>query len=282
MSFLFIKILDSSIAPSDIAFLRCLFGVLPLYILLIWKTKKETWRLLPWKKIIIVGLTNAAIPWTLIALSETVIKSGTASILNATTPLWTSLVGFFLFSIRLSIRQWLGILIGFIGILILLNFDISGFLGENFIGMGTMIMATLCYGFSSQFIKRFLAGVSVLIIAAGTLTVGMILNGCFSILSNGFPIAAFQSWKSIVALIGLGVFGSGIAYLLSYYMIKEGSAEFSTFSTYLAPVTAMFWGWLLLDEPLSAKLIIGLFIILGGVYLSGKKAKRKTTNGLKM
>lgn len=282
MSFLFIKILDSHIGPSNIVFLRCLFGALPLYILIVWKTQKETWRGVPWGKIGIVGLMNAAIPWTLIALSETVIKSSTASTLNATTPIWASLIGFCFFSVRLSIRQWVGILIGFIGILILLGFDISDFLGDNFIGTGTMIVATLCYGFSSQFIKRFLGGVSVLVVAGGTLTVGMVVNGCLSIILNGFPTEAFQSWESIVSLIGLGVFGSGIAYVLSYYMIKEGSAEFSTFATYLAPVTAVLWGWLLLDEPLSTHLIIGLLIIFGGVYLSGKQAKRKTTHALKM
>ncbi|HEX6923769.1 MAG TPA: DMT family transporter [Bacillales bacterium] len=276
-SFLFIKVLVSYTEPWEIVFLRCLLGAIPLYVILIVKTTKETWRNLPWRALLIAGVLNAAIPWTLIALSETTIKSSTAAVLNATTPIWTSLMGFALFSVFLAKRQWIGILIGFIGILILMDFDLSGFLSENFVGVGTMILAPLCYGFSNQFVKRFLGEVPVLIIAAGTLTVGYILTGIFSVATSGFPTHVFTSWEPLLSILVLGVFGSGIAYLLNFYMIQKGGPEFASFVTYLVPISAMFWGWFILDEPLSAHLIIGLLFIFGGVYLSGKKTKKKTT-----
>lgn len=274
-SFLFIKVLDSYTQPWEIVFLRCLLGAIPLYAILLVKTTKETWRNLPWIPLIISGLMNAAIPWTLIALSETTIKSGTAAILNATTPIWTSLMGFALFSVWLTKKQWIGILIGFAGILILMNFNVSGFLKENFVGVGTMILAPICYGFSFQFVKRYLGEVPVLIISAGTLTVGYVATGIFSISMGGFPTAVFTAWEPLVSILCLGVLGSGFAYLLNFYMVQKGGAEFASFVTYLVPVSAMFWGWSILGEPLSAHLIIGLLFIFGGVYLSGRKSKKK-------
>ncbi|HEX7065791.1 MAG TPA: DMT family transporter [Bacillales bacterium] len=274
-SFLFIKVLISYTEPWEIVFLRCLLGALPLYVILLMKTTKETWRNLPWRALLLAGVLNAAIPWTLIALSETTIKSSTAAVLNATTPIWTSLMGFALFSVFLSKRQWIGIFIGFIGILILMDFDISGFLSEDFVGVGTMILAPLCYGFSNQFVKRYLGKVPVLIIAAGTLTVGYMVTGIFSVAASGFPVDIFTSWEPLMSIIVLGVFGSGIAYLLNFYMIQNGGPEFASFVTYLVPISAMFWGWLILEEPLSAHLIIGLLFIFGGVYLSGRKTKQR-------
>lgn len=276
-SFLFIKVLVSYAEPWEIVFLRCLFGAIPLYVILLVKTTKETWRHLPWWPLVIAGIVNAAIPWTLIALSETSIHSSTAAILNATTPIWTSLMGFALFSVRLEIKQWIGIVIGFIGILILMGFNVGSFLSENFIGVGTMILAPICYGFSNQFARRFLGEVPVLIIAAGTLTIGYLSTGILSLAVGGFPTEAFTSWQPVFSILMLGVLGSGMAYLLNFYMIQKGSAEFASFVTYLVPVSAMFWGWFILGEPLSANLIIGLLFIFGGVYLSGRKGKKKSS-----
>ncbi|HET7629450.1 MAG TPA: DMT family transporter [Bacillales bacterium] len=275
MSFLFIKILTSYTGAWEIVFLRCSFGAIPLYAVIVFNIRRLKLSRLPWKPLVIVGLMNAAIPWTLIALSETTIRSSTASILNATTPIWTSVVGFALFSVRLSLKQWVGIFVGFVGILLLMNFDITDLLGDDFVGIGTMVLASLCYGFASQFTKRFLSGVPVLVIAAGTLTVGMIVSAAATFAANGFSYDVFTAWPPAAAAVGLGVFGSGVAYLLFFFMVQQGSAEFATYVTYLVPVTAMFWGWWLLDEPLSANLIAGLLLIFAGVYLSGKRNNRK-------
>jgi drug/metabolite transporter (DMT)-like permease len=269
MSFLFIKVLNGYVSAWEIVFLRCLFGALPLYAILLWK--RVDLIKLPWFPLLVVGMINAAVPWTLIAISETVIQSSTASILNATTPIWTSLVGFTLFSVRLSIKQWTGIVIGFFGILVLMNFNVADVFGEQFVGIGTMVAAAFCYGFASQYTKRYLSEVSVLVIAAGTLTVGMIVTGLLTLVMDGFSTKVFSAWEPITSAVGLGVFGSGLAYLLFFYMVQKGSAEFATYVTYLVPVTAMFWGWSILGEPLSTHLIIGLLFIFGGVYLSGKR-----------
>ncbi|MGP4038788.1 DMT family transporter [Gracilibacillus sp. D59] len=270
MSFLFIKLLLPYTGPWGIVFLRCFFGVLPLYIILLLKKRTEITKKLPWKSLLIVGILNVSIPWALIGLSEVKISSSTAAILNAMTPIMTSFIGFLFFSILLSKKQWLGIFIGFVGVLILLEFNIFQLFGDDFIGIGTMIIATICYGVASQHAKKHLKQVSVLVVAIATLTIGTISGFIGMIITSSIPSGIFSSFTPIIAIIGLGIFGSGISNLLFFYMVKEKSAEFATSVYYLIPVTAMVWGYWILNETLSANLFLGLFFILVGVYLSGK------------
>jgi drug/metabolite transporter (DMT)-like permease len=103
---------------------------------------------------------------------------------------------------------------------------------------------------------------------------GSILSGLMMSFSGGWDLPIDQlSGQVIISFIGLGVFGSGLAYLLYYYMISAGSAEFATLVTYLVPVSAVIWGSFLLEEKIPAIAFLGLFLIFLGVYLTGRKKK---------
>ncbi|WP_243299283.1 DMT family transporter [Bacillus litorisediminis] len=276
MSFYFIKVLVEGLGPWGIVFVRCTLGVVTLAVIILIQRKKG----LPLKSLLIVGCMNALIPWGLIGISETRISSALASMVNATTPIFTSIIGVLLFSVVLNIRQWTGIFIGFAGILLLTDLNIAQLFQEDLIGMGTMILATVCYGFSSQYSKRYLQDVSVMMVALMTLLTGAIGSlVVMAITDSFFPLHEMIAWNSVFAMVGLGVFGSGLAYLLFYYLIKEGSAEFATFVTYLVPITAMFWGWFLLDEQIPPLAIGGLALILAGVFLSTRKTVKKLPAG---
>lgn len=285
LSFAFIKILvDSGTGPWGVVFLRCLAGaVILFFIMLTQKNKRQQLKNAPWLKLITIGLFNAGLPWALIALSEQKIYSSTASILNATTPIWTSVLGFLIFGIILKFRQWLGILLGFVGILVLLNFDVAKLFSDNFVGIGTMIIAAIFYGFSSQFSKRYLQGVSVTLTALSTLIVGSITGLVGMISTTGFfSPHLLMNDNVMLSVVGLGMFGSGIAYLLFFYLIKEGSAEFATYVTYLVPVTAMIWGKVIFNESISSNLYFGLIFIIIGVYLSTRvKRVKENSNVIK-
>lgn len=100
LSFVFMKWLLPSVGIWGIVFFRCLAGAIILLPFLWWKRRKVKEKL-PWKALIVVGIFNCGLAWGLISLSETEINSTTASILNATTPIWTGLIGFILFLIDL-------------------------------------------------------------------------------------------------------------------------------------------------------------------------------------
>ncbi|MFD1735639.1 DMT family transporter [Bacillus salitolerans] len=273
-SFLFIKFLVEPLGAWGVVFWRCIFG---LMILLLVVTVRKEWRAinkLPYKMIFLVSLLNNAIPWALIALSETKISSSFASLLNATTPIWTVIIGYICFSSKLKNTQWIGVAIGFLGIIILTNFSILNLFQQSFIGLFTMIFATICYGFSTHLSRNYLRGVSITMISTSTLAVSAVISFLFAIIYNPEAFQNFVELDVILSLVGLGIFGSGIAYLLYYYMIQKGSAEFASLVTYLVPITALIWGYLFLREEITLSMILGFCFIIFGVYLTSKKPRQ--------
>ncbi|WP_137789792.1 DMT family transporter [Bacillus sp. E(2018)] len=276
MSFLFIKVLLGIFDPWQIVFIRCLLGILTIVPLFMISKQTVEWKTIPFKKLLLIGFLNAGLPWGLIAWSETFLDSGYTAILNATTPIWTSMMGVFFFSISLQWKQWAGVLVGFVGILLLMDIDAPGLTKNQLsLGVALMLVATCCYGFSSQYAKKHLQNTTVWITASSTLFAGMLLSALMMLLTDGWvlPENPIDS-NALLSLIGLGVFGSGIAYLLYYYMISAGSAEFATLVTYLVPVSAVMWGSILLDEQIHSSAYWGLLLIFVGVYLTGKKKKK--------
>lgn len=277
LSFVFIENLIGVAGVWGTVFLRCLAGAIILTPLLFTKMKrKEVPRPLPWKSLITIGIFNAGLPWGLIALSQTEITSNTAAVLNALTPILTGLIGFIIFSVFLNKRQWGGIVLGFIGIMILMNFDVNDLFSKNFVGIGTMLLATTCYGFASHFTRRYLKDVNIIVLTTFSLYVGACVGVMGIILTNPELFAVMLDSVDlmfIVSLIGLGCLGSGVAHLLYYYMINNRGAEFASTVTYLVPLTALLWGNLLLGEPITKNLVIGLITIFLGVFLANQKSK---------
>ncbi|WP_100333802.1 DMT family transporter [Bacillus alkalisoli] len=283
LSFVFVETIIGTAGVWGTVFLRCVAGASILFPLLLIKIKnKEIRKNLPWKALLIAGVFNAGLPWALIALSQTQITSNTAAVLNALTPILTGLIGFIAFSIFLNKQQWGGIILGFLGILILMNFNISELFSNSFIGIGTMILATTCYGFATHFTKRYLSRVNEVILSFITLVVGAAIAGIGVIFTEPMALVnVMQSndWKLFVSIIGLGCVGSGIAYLLYYYLINTGGAAFASTVTYIIPLTALFWGNILLGEPVTKNLLFGLITIFLGVYFANRKSR--VTNRLK-
>lgn len=270
LSFVFISILSEPAGVWGTVFIRCLAGAI-LLLPLLWYKRKDIIKPIPWKSLLIVGVINAGLPWGLIALSQTQIDSSLAAVLNAFTPIFTGLMGLLFFGSVLLKQQWIGIATGFIGILIIMDFDISLLFGESFVGIGTMILATMFYGFSSHYVRKHLRNAGIIFVTTCTLIVGAFVGGLMMLSTNPnqlHTLAQNLNGEILFAIVGLGFFGSGIAHLLFFYLMKERSPEFATSVTYLIPISAIFWGYFLLKEPISLHMIIGLLVILCGVYLT--------------
>ncbi len=275
LSFVFIEVMIDHAGVWGTVFLRCFAGVIILLPIVLYDWRKGKLQTsIPYKTLLIVGIFNAGLPWGFIALSQTIITSSSASVLNATTPIWTALIGFLFFSVFLTSYQWLGIIVGFIGIFILTDFQMITLLRENFVGVGTMLLAAASYGFASQYAKKHLSSTSVLVTTTGSLIVGALIGVGGMIVTEPFSLTALLTPTMLISIIGLGCLGSGIAHLLFYYLISKGSPEFATTVTYLIPGTAILWGAILLNEPISPHLLIGLVVIFFGVYLATNKRKR--------
>jgi drug/metabolite transporter (DMT)-like permease len=270
-SFYFIKMLLHDFGPWTIAFLRSGSGLVVVGIIMLVLRKPLGFRTFPWLPMAAMATINTAIPWAFIAFGETRLTSSMASILNATTPAWTIVVGMLFFKTVSNRNQWFGLGIATIGLMVLVGITPGSVSSVNMLGFVCLLCASCCYGIGSQLSKRLLGGYSMYQITFGTLLTCMIVSGTMAFSTETVPLSHLTSASVFPMVIGLGVFGSGFAYILFYYMIQKGSAEFATMVTYLVPCTALIWGYSLLHEKISWNLLVGLLIILAGVFLASRK-----------
>ena len=273
-SFYFVKILLHDFGPWTISFLRSACGFLTIVILMVVMKKPFGFKQIAWVPMATMALVNTAIPWALIAFSETKVTSTMASVLNATTPLWTLTIGILFFKAVSGRMQWLGMLVAFCGIIVLLDVNPETFVSVDIIGFLCMILATCCYAIGAQLSKRLPGSLSLYQITFGTLLSTMIGSGSVAFSVESFSLSAFASGSTIGALVGIGVFGSGFAYILYYYLVKNGGPEIASLVTYLIPLSAFVWGYTLLDEQITWSLFFGMILIVGGIFLTGKKDKK--------
>jgi len=269
VSFLLIKVAVHDMSPTVLLLLRSLSGLIALGVIVKvmgrpllgegWRTRLGSFA--------IMALTNALIPWVAIAWGEERISSGLASILNSTTTLWTAVLIYWAMpKERPSRVGYLGVGVGFAGVVILVLPDIlANGVSGNFLGAMAVLVAALSYAANAIYQRRKMRNVSVFDISIGQLAATVVF---------AIPLAApslphvHVALTSLAAVIVLGAGATGIAYLLYYYVMNTLGAVRAAGVTLLVPVTAVFWGVVLLHESLSLPIVIGMAVILAGTVLT--------------
>lgn len=225
--------------------------------------------LVHWKKIFVLGMLNSGIPFALYAYALLSISTGLSSLLNATVPLFGTLVAWLWLKDRPHGIKILGLLIGFVGVAMLAWGKAS--FKPNAAGLATgwavlaCLGACLCYGISASFTKRYLGGVPSLVIATGSqlgATIGLALPTLW-LWPSQTPSAT--AW---LALLAVGVLCTGVAYVLFFRLIDKVGAAGSLTVTFLIPVFAVLYGVLFLGESVTAWMLICGAVILLGTGLS--------------
>ena len=275
-SFLFIKLGVHDMSPTVLVLVRSASGALTLAVIMrvtgrplfgsFWKARIVSF--------IVMAITNALLPWVLIAWGEQHISSGLASILNSTTTLWAAILIYWVIPTeRPSLVNYAGVLIGLAGVVILVLPDIAVHgVGGSFFGALAVVVAAVAYAVSALFQRTKLRGMSVYEQSFGQLVVTAAL--AIPIAAPAIPQVHFN-WLSMGAVIALGVGGSGIAYLLYYYTMNSLGAVRATGVTFLVPITAVFWGVVLLNESLNLPTVIGMVVILAGIVLTNLRRARR-------
>lgn len=275
-SFLFIKVAVHDMSPTALVLIRSLSGGIALALLVRVMGRPlfgDGWkgRLVPFA---ILAITGGLLPWAAIAWGEERISSGLASILNSTTPLWAAVLVYWVIpSERPSALNYGGVLIGLAGVVILVVPDLRAKgLGGNVIGAVAVVLASLSYAVSALYQRRKLRGVSVYEVSLGQLAATAIL--AVPIAAPSLP-SVHIALPSLAAVIALGVGGSGVAYLLYYYMLNTLGPVRATGVTLLVPITAVLWGAILLHEKVTLPIIIGMVVILTGVVLTNLRPRKR-------
>lgn len=271
-SFYLIKVALSDVSPASIVVGRLAFSILTLVVVALARPAFVAgWRRY-WRLGVFVGLVNNALPYILITWGETRIASGIASILNATTPLFTVIMANWWIGSgyeQLTPRRALGVICGFIGVGVLVGpaaLQLTGNTGISYaLGEGAVLIAALSYGVGTLLSRRY-AGASLLVPSLTSQVAALVLMTPVALLWS--PPTHVPSPKSIGAVVVLGVAGTALAYLLYFWLIAHVGSTRTAIVTYLLPFTALLWGALLLHEQILPSAIAGLLLVLLGTMIT--------------
>jgi drug/metabolite transporter (DMT)-like permease len=260
-SFLFMRIGAADFGPFGLVEVRLTLGALTLLPFL-WRERARFTTALRWR-LAGIGAINAAIPFSLFAWGAERAPAGIGAICNALTVMFTALVAFAFYGERIGARQAIGMLAGFIGVVVLA----SGKAGGAGIWPAALAgtAAALFYGFGVNLIRRYLTEVPASAVAAATLLGASLVLAPLALLTWPSHAIPTRSWVSAVLL---GVLCTGLAFVLYYRLINRIGGSRAAMVTYLIPLFAVLWAWLTLGEPLTAGMAISAALILGGVALS--------------
>jgi drug/metabolite transporter (DMT)-like permease len=260
-SFLFMRIGAADFGPFALVEIRLGLGAIILFPFL-WRERARFTTPLRWR-LAAIGAINSAIPFVLFAWGAERAPAGVGAICNALTVMFTVLVGVAFYGERISVRQSIGMLAGFAGVVVLASGKTSG--GGVWLAALAGTAASLCYGFGVNLIRRHLAGIPAGAVAAATLLGASLLTAPLAIWTWPQQPVPVRSW---IAAALLGILCTGIAFVLYYRLINRIGGPRASMVTYLVPLFAVLWAWLALAEPLTASMAVSAALILGGVALS--------------
>jgi drug/metabolite transporter (DMT)-like permease len=273
-SFLWIKIGVQEIGPMALVAFRMLFGALTaiiigIYLKVTWPRDWKTWWLFA-----ILGPASLAIPIFFISWGEQTIDSAVASILNATTPLFTIVIAHFLLQDdKMTLPKVLGLLIGFAGVMILLSKDFVAGAHNSVIGQAAVILAALFYAGSAVYARKLTQRLDGIVRGAMPLitsTIFLWIVGPLTEKPFEFPSLSL-TW---IAILWLGILGSGLAVIMLYYLIHEIGPTRASMVTYLFPVGGVILGVIFLNEQLSWQLVAGTLLIIASLAVVNWRPKK--------
>jgi len=272
-SFFFVGVLVDDLPPFTIVGLRVGMAALALHLVLLVQGNPLSGGLKLWGAFFAMGVLNNLVPFTLIVWGQGYIASGLASILNATTPIFTVVVAhLFTGDERLSPARIVGVLAGVAGVAVMIGPEVFEGLGTNVLAQLAILGAALSYAFAGVFGRRFQRlGVKPLHTATGQVTASSVLL---------LPLALFvdRPWTlempgpgAWAAMIGLAVLSTALAYILYFRILATAGATNVLLVTLLVPVSAIILGVLFLNETLDAKSLAGMALIaLGLAVIDGR------------
>ena len=274
-SFFNIKIATYSYTPFTLALIRVIFASIPLFILCQYKKIKIEAFSKNWKPYAIIGLCNIAIPFTLIAIGTAEINSYLAAILMSTTPMSGSILAhFFTKNEKISFLKSIGILLGFSGI-IFLFFDKLIITESNYIYALITILGSTFYSVGGILTLKLKAKGNENVTTSTTLWSVIFLFPLSMIFET--PWQLNPSMESTLSLLYLGDVATGLAWLIRFRILTVNGLVFQTQVAYLIPIFGVIFGYFLMDEIITWRVLVSLIIIMLGIYIV-KKNNREIKN----
>ena len=271
-SYLFIKVGGAEIPPFTFVAGRTLIASLALFVALRLRHESLPRSRREWLPLIVMGVLNGVIPYTLITWGETHISSGMAAILTAAMPLFTVILAhYWTHDERLTPSKIVGITLGFLGVVVLFWPELRQGIHLEFWGELAVVIAAASYAAATLVARKHLQGVSPVVASAGQLASATVWMIPLSLLFD-HPLALHPSLAAWGSLLILALLGTAFAYILYYWLIEHTGATRTALVTYLIPITGVMWGALLLNEVVEWKAIAGLALIIVGIGFVNRKS----------
>ncbi|MBN8531051.1 MAG: DMT family transporter [Alphaproteobacteria bacterium] len=262
-SFMFMRLLAPVLGPFWTADLRVGIAGLALCAYFLVIRLDCEWRRL-WKEYLITGMLNTGVPFILFSYAALHIPAAYSAIINATVPLWGAVFTAIWLNEKLTRSKLLGTTLGIIGVGIATGIGSTAIGGQTALALLACTGAAICYGLGGIYIKKFVKGAKPMAMAgASQLFAGLALLP----LAIAMPVPGAPTLVTAAQVVTFSLLCSAVAYIL-YYRLMEDVGPTRTFTvTFLVPVFAMFWGVLLLAEPIHLHMVIGAGIVILGTML---------------
>lgn len=265
-SYLFIAVALDDLSPAVITFLRLALGAAVVVTL---AARERVLARLKGRLLAVtaLGTVQLGAPLLLIAVGEQDIPSALAGTLVAATPVFSALIT----RGASTPVQLVGVAVGFVGVALLLGLDATAAGDGGLTGAGLVVLAALGYAVGAAWLARSFSDLPRLATLSGTMTTSALLLLPLALLD--LPTAA-PAADTVASVVALGVLGTGVAFVLFYRLVATIGPTKSLLVTYLAPVFAVGYGALLLDERVGVSTTAGLGLVLAGAYFAGARPAR--------
>ncbi|WP_302141648.1 DMT family transporter [Halomonas alkalicola] len=264
LSFIFMRVAAPEFGAVSLVLVRMGVGALLLvplllslyYLRLVWQHKGS---------LLLLGVINHVLPFSLLALATTRLEAGFTSLINATTPIFTALLGALFFTVPIQRRQYLGLALALFGVYVLSADRLDFALGGDGWFILAVLGATFCYGIAGNYSRNHLSHLPARVLAAGSSAMSaLVLLVPGLLLWPSEPISG-QAWANALALAALS---TTAAFLIYFALLASAGATATSTVTFLVPVSALLWGYLLLGERLSLQILAGMAITLAGTAVA--------------
>lgn len=273
-SFMLIKLMVDEVTPLAIAWIRLGGGGVIITAVLVALRVRVPRSPRYWGHAVVVAAMGTAIPYVLIPWGTQQIPSNIAAILNGAMPFWVAILATaFLPAERLTVNKAVGVGLGFAGLAIIIGPGALDLRAGSTQGQLAVILAALSYAGGAVYLRRFLLGTSPWFLAGAQNWIAFVMLTPLVLAAGDVPEFRALDGDTLVAAAGLAILAQGVAIPLYYWLIANVEATQASFVTYLAPVTAQFWGWLVLSEVPGLALLPGLALVVGGMLFLNRRSK---------
>jgi drug/metabolite transporter (DMT)-like permease len=267
-SYLFIKIgVDAGLTPFTLVAVRLLFGFALLAAVVAIAREALPRRVGTYGHLFVMAILSVALPFSLITWAEQSVDSTLAATLNASVPLFViPIAALMLVDEKITANKVVGVAIGFMGVAILVGFDAGVLAGTDVMAALALIGSSISYAAGGVYARRFVHGLRPMIPAMVQVGFALVITAVLALVFES-PITFPMRFDAILAVVWLGMLGSGAAYIVFFRLLGNWGATRTSLVAYLLPVYGIALGAIVLSERVDTRLVLGTLLVIAGIAL---------------